>query len=80
MQAIQQLQLELAEARGNNRMYIDGLQVTHENSVDSSSYDGNQINVKDDGKSDTHLGFTSNGSVDRTMPHVSASNSSTKVG
>ncbi|XP_064946346.1 uncharacterized protein LOC103970782 isoform X2 [Musa acuminata AAA Group] len=79
MQAIQQLQLELAEARGNNRMFIDGLQVTHENSVDSSSYDGNQINVKDDGKSDTHLGFTSNGSVDRTMPHVSASNSSTKT-
>ncbi|CAD5192986.1 unnamed protein product [Musa acuminata subsp. malaccensis] len=79
MQAIQQLQLELAEARGNNRLFIDGLQVTHENSVDSSSYDGNQINVKDDGKSDTHLGFTSNGSVDRTMPHVSASNSSTKT-
>ncbi|RRT64747.1 hypothetical protein B296_00011699 [Ensete ventricosum] len=80
MQAIQQLQLELAEARGNNRMYKDGLQVTHENSVDSSSYDGNQINVKDDGKSDAHLGFTSNGSVDMTMPHDSASNSSTKVG
>ncbi|RWW80985.1 hypothetical protein BHE74_00010649, partial [Ensete ventricosum] len=80
MQAIQQLQLELAEARGNNRMYKDGLQVTHENSVDSSSYDGNQINVKDDGKSDAHLGFTSNGSVDMTMPRDSASNSSTKVG
>ncbi|KAJ8466051.1 hypothetical protein OPV22_028603 [Ensete ventricosum] len=79
MQAIQQLQLELAEARGNNRMYKDGLQVTHENSVDSSSYDGNQINVKDDGKSDAHLGFTSNGSVDMTMPHDSASNSSTKT-
>lgn len=79
LQAIQQLQLELAEARKKNGNYEDGSQITHENSTDSSSYNGNQINVIDGGKSNGHLGFASNGSVDGTSSHVLSSSSSSKV-
>ncbi|XP_065027703.1 uncharacterized protein LOC135582254 isoform X5 [Musa acuminata AAA Group] len=79
LQAIQQLQLELAEARKKNGNYEDGSQITHENSTDSSSYNGNQINVIDGGKSNGHLGFASNGSVDGTSSHVLSSSSSSKI-
>lgn len=79
MQAIQQLQLELAEAKGNNGKHKDGPQVARENSMDSSNSNANQINVKDGGKSNGQLGFSSNGSVDGTSAYVSASNPSSKV-
>ncbi|WOL05237.1 hypothetical protein Cni_G13964 [Canna indica] len=79
LQAIQQLQLELAEAREKNGIYKDGSRVNHETSMDSSSYKENQISMKDDGKSNGHLGFTSNGSVDGPSSNVSASNSSSKT-
>ncbi|RRT83428.1 hypothetical protein B296_00014355, partial [Ensete ventricosum] len=79
LQAIQQLQLELAEARKKNGNYEDGSRVTQENSSDSSSYNGNQINVIDGGKSNGHLGFASNGSVDGTSPVVLSSSSSSKI-
>ncbi|THU54050.1 hypothetical protein C4D60_Mb10t20930 [Musa balbisiana] len=79
LQAIQQLQLELAEARKKNGNYEDGSRITHENSTDSSSYNGNQINVIDGGKSNGHLGFASNGSVDGTSSHVLSSSSSSKI-
>ncbi|URE46804.1 hypothetical protein MUK42_33260 [Musa troglodytarum] len=79
LQAIQQLQLELAEARKKNGNYEDGSRVSHENSTDSSSYNGNQINVIDGGKSNGHLGFASNGSVDGTSSHVLSSSSSSKI-
>lgn len=79
MQAIQQLQVELAEARGKSGIYKDGGQVTHENSMDSSSYNGNQVNLNDGGKANGHLQFTSNASVEGTSSYVSAANSSSKV-
>ncbi|URE49729.1 hypothetical protein MUK42_31976 [Musa troglodytarum] len=60
LQAIQQLQLELAEAR--KRMEIMKM-----------------INVIDGGKSNGHLGFASNGSVDGTSSHVLSSSSSSKI-
>ncbi|XP_042384351.1 uncharacterized protein LOC121976306 isoform X2 [Zingiber officinale] len=78
MQAIQQLQLELAEARGNNGKHKDGSQVARENSVDSSNSNASQINVIDGGKSNAQLGFSSNGSVDGTSAYVSTSNPSSK--
>ncbi|KAG6512024.1 hypothetical protein ZIOFF_030115 [Zingiber officinale] len=79
MQAIQQLQLELAEARGNNGKHKDGSQVARENSVDSSNSNASQINVIDGGKSNAQLGFSSNGSVDGTSAYVSTSNPSSKI-
>ncbi|XP_074583629.1 uncharacterized protein LOC141839712 isoform X4 [Curcuma longa] len=78
MQAIQQLQLELAEARGNNGKHKDGSQVAGEDSMDSSNSNASQINVKDSGKSNAQLGFSSNGSVDGTSAYVSTSNPSSK--
>ncbi|WOL18134.1 hypothetical protein Cni_G26927 [Canna indica] len=72
LQAIQQLQLELTEARGRTGTYKDG-----SNSVDSSSYNGNHINAKNGDNSNIHLGFTSDGGVDNTSSYVSTSNPST---
>ncbi|URE14552.1 hypothetical protein MUK42_11905, partial [Musa troglodytarum] len=79
MKTIQQLQRELAEVKEKNGMHKDGLCPTYENSTYSSSYNGNLINVKDGGKSNGHLEFTSNGGEDRSSSFVSAANLSTKI-
>lgn len=79
MQVIQQLQLELSEARESAGKYKDNPEVNPANSMDSSSYNANQINVKDDIKSNALLGFTSNASADGTTLYVSTSNPSSKV-
>lgn len=76
MQVIQQLQLELSEARESAGKYKDNPEVNPANSMDSSSYNANQINVKDDIKSSALLGFTSNASADGTTVYVSTSNPS----
>ncbi|XP_042427224.1 uncharacterized protein LOC122014840 isoform X3 [Zingiber officinale] len=78
MQVIQQLQLELSEARESAGKYKDNQQVNPANSMDSSSYNANQINVKDDIKSNALLGFISDASVDGTTAYISTSNSSSK--
>lgn len=81
MKTIQQLQRDLAEVKEKNGMHKDGSCPTYENSTySSSSYNGNLINVKDGGKSNGHLEFTSNGGEDRSSSFVSAANLSTKVG
>ncbi|XP_064982465.1 uncharacterized protein LOC135623432 isoform X1 [Musa acuminata AAA Group] len=79
MKTIQQLQQELAEVKEKNGMHKDGSCPTYENSTHSSSYNGNLINVKDGGKSNGHLEFTSNGGEDRSSSFVSAANLSTKI-
>ncbi|XP_074569904.1 uncharacterized protein LOC141826549 isoform X2 [Curcuma longa] len=78
IQVIQQLQLELSEARESAGKYKDNPQVNPANSMDSSSYNANLINVKDGIKSNALLGFTSNASVDGTTVYISASNTSSK--
>ncbi|XP_008784462.2 uncharacterized protein LOC103703392 isoform X2 [Phoenix dactylifera] len=81
LQAIQQLQLELAEARERSEIYKDNSRVAHENSKDSSSYvqsNGNLINANDDGTSNGNMGFLSNGNLDGGSSFVSASSASKK--
>ncbi|KAG6482722.1 hypothetical protein ZIOFF_059360 [Zingiber officinale] len=79
MQVIQQFQLELSEARESAGKYKDNQQVNPANSMDSSSYNANQINVKDDIKSNALLGFTSDASVDGTTAYISTPNTSSKL-
>lgn len=79
LQAIQQLQLELAEAREGNGMYKEGAKVADENSADSSSYaqnKRNQFNATDAGALNGNLGFISNGKLDGHPCTVSSSISS----
>lgn len=67
LQAIRQLQLELAEARGRNGIYKESPKVSHQTSADSSSYiqnNGNQINMNDATTSNGSLSFMSNGNLD----------------
>ncbi|XP_010940952.1 uncharacterized protein [Elaeis guineensis] len=81
LQAIQQLQLDLAEARERSGMYKDNSRVPHENSKDSSSYvqsNGNQINANVSGTSNGNMGFLSNGNLDGGSSFISASNASKK--
>ncbi|XP_020582706.1 uncharacterized protein LOC110026189 isoform X2 [Phalaenopsis equestris] len=63
IRTIQQLHLELAEARGGSEIYKDGSRITHENSTDSSSHlqKGNQMNATNNGISNKTLTDPSNG-------------------
>nr|XP_029117926.1 uncharacterized protein LOC105035945 isoform X3 [Elaeis guineensis] len=81
LQAIQQLQLELADARERSGIYKDNSQVPHESSKGLSSYaqsKGNQINATDGGTLNGNMGFLSNGHLDGSPSFVSASNASIK--
>ncbi|XP_026665923.2 uncharacterized protein LOC103721343 isoform X3 [Phoenix dactylifera] len=81
LQAIQQLQLELADARERSGIYKDNSQVSHENSKGLSSYaqsKGNQINANDGGTINGNMGLLPNGNLDGGSSFVSASNASIK--
>lgn len=69
LQAIQQLQLELAEARG---IYKEDAKIARQNS------DGSQINAKDAYTSNGNLGFMANGNLEG-HPCASSSTVSSKV-
>lgn len=78
LQTIQQLQLELAEARG---IYKDDAKVAPQNSTDSSSHTqtkGSQINANDANTSNGNMVFMSNGNLEG-HPRASSSNVSSKV-
>ncbi|KAG1360627.1 hypothetical protein COCNU_09G000900 [Cocos nucifera] len=81
LQVIQQLQLELADARERSGIYKDNSQVPHESSKGLSSYvqsKGNQINANDGGTLNGNMGFLLNGNLDGSPSIVSASNASMK--
>lgn len=83
LQAIQQLQLELTEARERNGVTSDGSQSASRSSLDSSFYvqsQGNQNNATNDGgTSDVNPKLTPNGKLDDIPSSVSSSNTFTKV-
>ncbi|OAY80331.1 hypothetical protein ACMD2_23659 [Ananas comosus] len=77
LQVIQQLQLELAEAREQNVTHKDGSGAASESSADSSSYvqsKGSQINANDGGSSNGNLGFVTSERSDDGSSLNSASN------
>ncbi|XP_077214903.1 uncharacterized protein LOC143849669 isoform X3 [Tasmannia lanceolata] len=81
MQAIQQLQLELAEARERNGMYTDNSQSVHASSKDVSPYvenKGNQFNGNEGDALSGNSGILPNGNLDRVPVFVSDCNASTK--
>lgn len=81
LQAIRQLQLQLAEARDGNGVHKEGAKVAHQNSADSSAYahnKGNHVNAKDAGTSNGNLSFVSNGKLDGHS-YSSSSSISSKV-
>ncbi|XP_058104943.1 uncharacterized protein LOC131248608 isoform X2 [Magnolia sinica] len=86
MQTIQQLQMELAEARDRNGIYTDDSRTahanSHANSKESSPYvqnKGNQFSVNEGGPLSGNSGILPNGNIDRAVPFVSADNASTKT-
>ncbi|XP_039115879.1 uncharacterized protein MG269 homolog [Dioscorea cayenensis subsp. rotundata] len=83
LQAIQQLQLELTEARERNGVTSDGSQSASRSSLDSSFYvqsQGNQNNATNDGgTSDVNPKLTPNGKLDDIPSSVSSSNTFTKA-
>ncbi|KAJ0964091.1 hypothetical protein J5N97_029213 [Dioscorea zingiberensis] len=85
LQAIQQLQLELAEAKERNGVTSDGLHSVS-SSMDSSFYVQSQGNQKaqDNGSNDTgtldgNSKFISNGKLDSTPSSISSPNTLTKA-
>ncbi|XP_010251802.1 PREDICTED: uncharacterized protein LOC104593576 isoform X3 [Nelumbo nucifera] len=67
LHTIQQLQLELAEARERNGVYADESCVAHANSKDVSQFgqnNGSQLNVNEGGTSNGNSGVLPNGNVD----------------
>ncbi|XP_072989383.1 uncharacterized protein [Typha latifolia] len=79
LQAIQQLQLELAEARERNGRYKDDSRTACENPEDPSCVQikGNKNNVNDGGTGNANLGIIANGNVDGASSFIAASSAST---
>ncbi|XP_042504946.1 uncharacterized protein LOC122081762 isoform X2 [Macadamia integrifolia] len=81
LHTIQQLQLELAEARERSGIYNDESRMAHPAAEDASPFGqnkGNQLNVIDGGTLNGNLGAPPNGNVDNVAPFVTIGNSSTK--
>ncbi|KAH0464836.1 hypothetical protein IEQ34_004939 [Dendrobium chrysotoxum] len=79
IQTIQQLHLELAEARGKSEIYKDGFLITHENSTDSSSHlqkKGHQMNATNDGISNSALTHPSNGKFSTSSSSINTEHAS----
>lgn len=82
MHTIQQLQLELADARERSGTFTDDSRLSHENSKDVSHFNqtnGNQLDMIGGGMSGGSAGALPNGNSDNVPPFVSAGNASTQV-
>lgn len=82
MQTIQQLQLEVAEARERNCVHSNSSQAPNGSSMDSSLYDksqGNENNPIDSVTLNGTLKFMPNGKLNGTASVVSLSNTSSEV-
>lgn len=82
LQTIQQLQLELAEARERNGIYTEDSRMALSNSKDVAPYvqnKGNQFSVNESGTLNGNSGIIPNGNLDGAPPFVSSGNGSTKV-
>ncbi|PKU74266.1 uncharacterized protein LOC110106109 isoform X2 [Dendrobium catenatum] len=79
IQTIQQLHLELAEARGKSEIYKDGFLMAHENSTDSSSHlqkKGHQMNTTNDGIINSALTHPSNGKFSTSSSSINTEHAS----
>ncbi|XXG68087.1 hypothetical protein AAC387_Pa06g1260 [Persea americana] len=82
LQTIQQLQLELAEARERNGIYTEDSRMALSNSKDVAPYvqnNGNQFSVNESGTLNGNSGIIPNGNLDGAPPFVSSGNGSTKT-
>ncbi|KAF5185627.1 hypothetical protein FRX31_024787 [Thalictrum thalictroides] len=82
LQAIQQLQLELAEARQRNGIYTDESSLDRANSEEASSFGqtkGTQFTVNEDGTISSNLGVVSNGNLDDYQPFAAIANAPVKT-
>lgn len=82
MHTIQQLQLELAEARERNGTFTDESRISQENNKDASQYgqnDGNQLEMNGGGTSGGSAVALPNGNSDNGTSFGSTGNSSTQV-
>lgn len=81
MQTIQQLQLELAEARERNVTYTEDSRMIHPTSKDGTPYvqnNGNHFNVNDGGALSGNSGILPNGNMESAPPFVSVGDAQTK--
>lgn len=83
LHTIQQLQLELSEARERSVVYTDESHISHANAKDVSPFGqnkGSQLNGNEVGVLNNNPVALSNGNVDNALSFVTAGNASTKVG
>lgn len=82
MHTVQQLQLELADARERSGTFTDELRISQENSKDVSQFghsNGNQLDTNGGGTSVGNTGAVPNGNSDNVSSFASAGNASTQV-
>ncbi|XP_068634135.1 uncharacterized protein [Aristolochia californica] len=79
LQTVQQLQLELAEARERNGISNNESQSARANSNDVSLNKGSNFNINEGGSISGNSSVLQNGSTDNVQPLVSAGNESTKA-
>ena len=82
MHTIQQLQLELAEARERNGTFTDESRISQENNKDASQYgqnDGNQLEMNGGGTSGGSAVALPNGNSDNVTSYASTGNASSQV-
>ncbi|KAL5726765.1 hypothetical protein ACHQM5_000028 [Ranunculus cassubicifolius] len=82
LQSIQQLQLELADARQRSAVYTEDASADHSNSEEASSFGqtkGTQFNANSAGTSSGNPGILANGNVDEYPSFAAMGNASTKA-
>ncbi|KAF8412070.1 hypothetical protein HHK36_000023 [Tetracentron sinense] len=82
LHTIQQLQLELAEARERSGIYHDESHIERSNSKDASPFgqnQGNQLDVNEGGTLSSNSGVLPNGNMGNVPPFVSSGDASTKT-
>ncbi|XP_048325351.1 uncharacterized protein LOC107414965 isoform X3 [Ziziphus jujuba] len=82
MHTIQQLQLELADARERSGTFTDESRISQENSKDVSQFsqtNGSQLDMNGGGTSGGSTGALPNGNSDNISSFVSAGNASTQI-
>ena len=82
LHTINQLQLELADARERNSSYTDESHISQANSKDLSQFgqnNGNQVDSNGSGATNANTGVISNGTSDNVQSFASAGNAPTQV-
>ena len=82
LHTINQLQLELADARERNSSYTDESHISQANSKDLSQFgqnNGNQVDSNGSGATNANTGVISNGASDNVQSFTSAGNAPTPV-